>query len=329
MRRRDFIAGLAGSAAWPLAARGQQGERVRRVGVLAGGSEKTQGVLVTAFRDGLAKLGWAEGRSLRIDVRFAAGDAYLLRANAAELVRLTPEALVTNLGPGITAAQEQTQTIPIIIAAGGDVFSTGRVKNIARPEGNITGVAHAFSSIGGKWVELLKDAVPRLERIGAIYNPELSSAVNPGGYVVGTEEAARVLGVKVVRISYRDAVDVMRAVDSFATEPNSGLIVNPVVPNPAIRETLVRLAVERRLPAMYFDASFAAEGGLMSYASNSLDLWRRASYFVDRILRGAKVSDLPVEYPTRFELVVNLRTARAIGLSIPESFLLRADQVIE
>src|SRR5215475_12107263 len=219
MIRRNFIAGLGVSAALPLAARGQQGERVRRVGVLAGGSEKTQGVLVTAFRDGLAKLGWAEGRSLRIDVRF------------------TPEALVTNLGPGITAAQEQTQTIPIIIAAGGDVFSTGRVKNIARPEGNITGVAHAFSSIGGKWVELLKDAVPRLERIGVIYNPELSTGVNPGGYVGGIEEAARVLGVKVVRISYRDAVDVMRAVDSFATEPNSGLIVIPVVPNPALRET--------------------------------------------------------------------------------------------
>jgi putative ABC transport system substrate-binding protein len=217
------------------------------------------------------------------------------------------------------------------MAGCGDVASNGTVKNIARPEGNITGVANLFGSIGGKWLQLLKEAAPAVERVGLIYSTEVNAqnATGNNGYMPSIEEAGRVFAVQTVRIPYRNTLDIVRGIDAFAVEPKGGLIVMPPPPTAANGETVVLLAIQHRLPAIYQDRSQVAAGGLLSYGSDVNDLWRRVPFYVDRILRGAKVSELPVEYPTKFELVVNLETAKAIGLTIPEIFLVRADEVIE
>jgi putative ABC transport system substrate-binding protein len=329
MRRRQFITLLGGAAAsWPIAAGAQQEERVRRIGVLLGGeNDQVNQTLIAALRDGLAKLGWAEQRNLRIDLRFGGGDANRFRAYAAELVSLAPEVIVTSGGAATRALQQQTQTIPIVFTGAGSSVDGGLVTNLARPERNVTGIVNLFSSMGGKWLELLKESAPRVERVAVIYDPQLLP--NDSGYIFSIEEAARALTVKAIRVQYSDAVDLVRALDAFALEPNGGLIVLPPTPTPANSGAILRMAAQHRLPAIYSTRAQAAEGGLMAYGSNQVDRLRRASAFVDRILRGTKVGELPVEQPTKFELVINLKTAKAIGLSIPESFLLRADEVIE
>jgi putative ABC transport system substrate-binding protein len=328
MKRREFIAGLGSAATWPLAARAQQGDRGRRVGVLLVGAENDPTIQtnLAAFRDGLAKLGWVGG-NLRIEVRFGSADSDRIRAHATELVSLAPEVIVAAGGAPTRALQQQTRTIPIV-TSGGDILANGIVKNIARPEGNITGFPTLYSSIAGKWLELLKEAAPRVGRVAVIYNPQLAS---DGGapFLLPIEEAARALAVNVIKLPFRDAVDIVHGIDSFAADPNGGLIVLPPPPVPGALSTILRLAALHRLPTIYNERSYAAAGGLMTYGANGADRYRRASYFVDRILRGAKVSELPVEFPTKFELVINLKTAKAMGLTIPESFLLRADEVIE
>jgi putative tryptophan/tyrosine transport system substrate-binding protein len=328
MRRREFITLLSGAAAWPLAARTQQAERVRRIGVLTGGAEndQTNQTNTAAFREGLAKLGWAEDRNLRIDLRFGGDDPDRFRAYAAELGSLAPDVIVTNGGAATRAMQQQTQTVPIVFTGAGDTVEIGVVKSLSRPEGNVTGITNLFSSIGGKWLELLKGAVPRLERVAVTFNPQVSAATS---YISSIEEAARVLAVKAIKVPFSDAVDLVRALDAFAAEPNGGLIVLPPNPTPANRGTILRLAAQHRLPTIYPNRTEAVEGGLLAYGSNPVDRLRRAASFVDRILRGAKVSELPVEFPTKFELVINLKTAKAIGLTIPEAFLLRADELIQ
>jgi putative ABC transport system substrate-binding protein len=331
MRRREFITLLGGAtAAWPLAARAQQSEQMRRIGVLPPFNEADQvnRVDIPAFRQGLAKLGWVEGRNLRIDVRFPGTDADRIRALAAELVSLAPDVIVTAGGAGTRELQRQTQTIPIVITGAGDVSANGVVKNIAHPEGNVTGIANLYASIGGKWLELLKQAAPTVERVGLIYNPQLNAAVG-SVYIPSIEEAARALSVKVIKLPYQDAVDIVRVMDGFAAEVNGGLIVLPPPPAVSDRAAIHRLAAQHRLPAIWFAKQYAAEGGVLAYGSNELDRWRRACSFVDRILRGAKVSELPLEFPTKFELAVNLKVAKAIDLTIPENFLLRADELIE
>jgi putative tryptophan/tyrosine transport system substrate-binding protein len=323
MRRREFIAGLGSAAAWPMVARAQQDGRVRWIGVLQTlGSEndQVQQTYLRSSRDALAELGWIEGRNLRTDVRFGAGEADRIRALAAELVSLNPEVIVTGGAPATIAVQQQTQNIPIVFLSVGDPVASGIVKNIARPEGNITGLTNLFPSIGGKWVELLKEVAPRIQRVGLLYNAQL----NFSGYFPYIEEAARALTISAIRIPYRDAIEIIQNIDAFAAEPDSGLIVVPPSPAAANREIVLRLAVRHRLPTMCL-----AEGGLMSYGSSNVDLVQRAAYYVDRILRGAKVSELPVEFPTKFELVVNLKTAKTIELNLPESVLVRADEVIE
>jgi putative ABC transport system substrate-binding protein len=332
MNRRDFITLLGGAAAaWPLAARAQQqGERMRRVGVLVGFSDADQARQgdIVAFREALVKLGWVEGRNLRLDIRYGGADATRVHELAVELVGLSPDAIVTASGVAMRAVQQQTQTIPIIISGAGDPEASGFVRNIARPEGNTTGITNLYASIGGKWLELLKQAFPLLERVALLYDPQLNT--DPGGvYMPSAEEAARALGVKAARVPFRDTLDIVRAIDAFAAEPNGGVIVMPPPPNAANRETIRRLAVEHRLPTMYHAGQYAVEGGLMAYGSNQVDRMRRSASFVDRILRGAKVSDLPLEFPTRFELTINLKTAKAIGLSIPPTLLVTADEVIE
>jgi putative ABC transport system substrate-binding protein len=331
MRRRDFIRFAGGAAAgWPLAVRAQQGERVRRVAVLIGEAEgEVSRSNLSAFRGGLEALGWVVNRNLRIEVRFGSGDVERMRASAAELVSLAPDVIVPNSAAATRSVQEYTSTIPIVFAAVGDPIANGIVKNVSHPEGNTTGYTGVYASIGGRWLQLLKEAVPRIQRVGVVYNAGAVPDDPSYGYFPSINEAAGALTVQAIRIGYRDAVDLVHAIDDFGAQPNGGLIVMPPAPIDPIREAIRRLAAQHRLPAIYQSREFAAEGGLMSYGVSGADIFRRAAAYVDRVLRGAKVSDLPVENATRFELIVNLKTAKAIGLTIPESFLARADEVIE
>jgi putative ABC transport system substrate-binding protein len=321
MKRRQFITLLGGVAAWPRATRAQQGERVRRIGMLNAGG------YIAAFRDGLAKLGWVEAHNLRIDLRVGGGDADRIRGYAAELTSLAPDVIVTSTVAATKAVQQLTQTIPIVISGAGDVSTNGIVKNIARPEGNTTGITNLYASIGGKWLELLKEAAPRVERVALVFNAQVSLGL--GGFFPSIAEATRLLDVKAIKIPYLAAVDLAQGIDAFASEPNAGLIVLPPPPTGANRMTILRLAAQHRLPTIYPDRSLASDGGLMAYGSDVAEVFRRASYYVDRILRGTKVSELPVEFPTKFELVINLKTAKAIGLDLPPTLLNRADEVIE
>ena len=314
IRRREFIAGI-GAAAWPLAARAQQGDRVRRVAMLTSAGTD---MFKPAFQEELAQLGWIEARNLHFDeirVGFANRGVY-----ATELMNLRPEVIIAVGGGNTLAVREKTQTIPIVSIGAGDVF--GRiVKNIARPEGNITGVSSLFSSFGGKWLELLKEAVPRLERVAYIKAPPPFTDFFPS-----IAEAAQVLAVQAIEISYRNSVDIVRGVDAFAAAPNGGLIVPPasLVSN---QETILTLAAEHRLPTVV--GSPLREGALIGYGPNIGDLVRRGAVLVDRILHGTEVSELPVEFPTKFELTVNLKTARMLGLEVPTPILLRANEVID
>jgi ABC-type uncharacterized transport system substrate-binding protein len=329
MRRREFLTLLGGAAAaWPLAVRAQQDGRARRIGWLTAGAENDPGSRANrvALQEALAKLGWIEGRNLRIERRFGAGNRDLVRAHAAELVGLAPDAIVTVIGIATQEAQRQTQTIPIVFVGGPDAVAGGLVQNIARPEGNITGFSSREPSIAGKCLELLKEAVPRVTRAAIIFNPD---GVSGPSYISSIEAAAPALGVEVIKTPVRNAVDTVRAIDAFAAEPNGGLFVLPPPPPSAVLDAILQLATQHRLPAIYTNKADAAAGGLLVYATDLVDMNRRAAIYVDRILRGAKVSELPVQFPTKYELVVNLKTAKAIGLTIPEAFLLRADEVIE
>jgi putative tryptophan/tyrosine transport system substrate-binding protein len=335
MRRREFITLLTGAAAAaallrPHAAHAQQGGRVRRIGWLIGGAENDLGSRATrvALQETLAKLDWIEGRNLRIDLRFSAGDSDRMRAYAAELAGLAPDVILTNSGATTRAEQLQTQTIPIVFTAGGDPVTDGLVRNIARPEGNITGFSSREPSIAGKCLELLKEAVPRLNRVAVVFNPELALTVP--FYMSSIEWAAPAMGVATIKTPVRNAVDVVRAIDAFAAEPNGGVLVLPATsPTSTTRDTILQLTAQHRLPTIFTNRADADAGGLLAYAADDVDMSRRAATYVDRLLRDAKVSELPVQFPTKYELVVNLKAAKAIGLTIPEAFLLRADELIE
>jgi putative ABC transport system substrate-binding protein len=327
MRRRDFITLLGGAAvAWPLAARAQQGEKVRRIGVLVGGAEDNSNTRanLAALGDGLAKLGWIEGRNLRIDLRFTLSDPARMRAYAVELVSLAPDVIVTSSRPATTAVQEQTKSIPIVFTAGNDPVSNGLLQNIARPEGNTTGFTSTVDSLIGKWLALLKEAAPHVTRVALVFNPQTVNA----GYFGSIEAAAPLPGVQAIKTPVRDPLELVRAIDAFAAEPNGGLLVVPVLPEDSY-QMLHRVAAQHRLPAIHSNRGRVVDGGLMAYGTDFPDIYGRAAAYVDRILRGAKVSELPVQSPTKFELVVNLKTAKALGLTIPEGFLLRADELIE
>jgi putative ABC transport system substrate-binding protein len=328
MRRREFIAGLGSAVGWPLAARAQQDARVRRIGMLFPGVQNSRGsrLNLAALREGLGKLGWIEGHNLRIDLRYGADDPDIIHASAAELVGLGPDVLVTSSST-TRAVRETTQTIPIIITSGGDPVAIGLIQDIARPEGNITGFISAEPSIASKWLELLKEAAPRVTRVAIVFNPELGPAAP--SYLALIEAAALALGIAAIKTPVRNAIDIVHAIDAFAAEPNGGLLVLPPPTAAVIRDTIIQLAERHRLPAIYPQRLNVAAGGLMSYGTDLVDQHRRAATYIDRILRGAKVSELPVQFPAKFELVINLKTAKAIGLTIAEAFLLRADEVIE
>jgi putative ABC transport system substrate-binding protein len=320
MRRRDFIAGLGSAvAAWPVLSRAQQGERVRRVGALALGTEPDSLSLQKLIYEELRKLGWIEGRNLRLDYRFGVA-LDRIRAAAADLVRLGPDVIFTPSGVTFAAVQEETRTIPIVFVLG-DAAALDRVRNIAHPEGNATGFAAAFSSLGGKWLELLREAAPNVTRVAFLVQP----ALNPFGPSV--EAAARALRVQLFTIPVSDVADMKAAIESFAAEPNGGLILGRGLPLELQRE-FPRLAEQYRLPSIT-GAPPRSDRTLMSYSTDNDELFPKAVAYVDRILRGAKVSDLPVQYPTRFRLIVNLKIAKTIGVEIPPTLLAIADEIIQ
>jgi ABC-type uncharacterized transport system substrate-binding protein len=328
MTRRAFVTMLGGAAAWPLAARAQQSERVRRIGVLMGTAENDpdQRTLVATFVQALAELGWRDGGNIRIEHRWASGDPARLRALAEELTRLAPDLIFVQGTPGTTALQQAAGTIPILFVMVTDPISSGVVASLARPGGSATGFTNYELAMGGKWLETLREAAPGVARIAVMHNPE-----NPAlpVQVRAIESAAPRVGVQALAVPVRNRAEIEQAIDAFAQGDNGGLLVLVDYITLAHRELIIRLANQRRLPAMFNLRVFAQSGGLMSYGVDTLDLFRRAAGYADRILRGARPGDLPVQQPTKFELVVNLRTAKALGIDIPPLLLTRADEVIE
>jgi putative ABC transport system substrate-binding protein len=306
----------------------QQDGRVRRLGVMmpsVEGDRVTQ-AYVAALRQRLQALGWIEGPNLRLDLRFDAGDLARMRRNAEELLALAPEVLVVTTAAGTRALQELTQTVPIVFVQVGDPVASGVVESIARPGGNTTGITNLFASIAGKWLELLKEAAPHVTRVALIFNPEFR-VTEP--YLTEIETAAAVLAIKAIRTPVWSGPPLERAIDAFGTEANGGLIVVPPPPSDTDRSLILRLAKLHGLPAIFSSKLYAIEGALISYGPDSLDLYRSGASYVDRILRGAKPSELPVQFPTKFDLVINLKTAKAIGLDIPPTLRALADEVIE
>jgi putative ABC transport system substrate-binding protein len=330
MKRREFIALLGGAAAtWPLGARAQQPERMRRIGVLMGYAESDAAAQdqVAALRQELRKLGWEEGRNIHIDVRFPAADAGKARAVVMELMSLTPDVLVSNTNLVTAVVQAEIRTIPIVFIFVGDPVGSGFVSHDARPNGNLTGFANWDSpAMSGKWLELLKEAAPQVERIGFMMHPETPALIR---YFKSAEALAPALKVKLVMLGVHDADEIDRGLTSFAAERNGGVVVGPHAVTLTNRDLIVALAARLRLPALYPLAFYAKAGGLISYGFDPINQFQQGAGYVDRILRGAKPADLPVQYPTKFQLVINLKTAKALGLAIPESLLLRADEVIE
>ena len=327
MRRREFLGVLGGGVAcWPFAARAQESGDARLIGWLDGQDENdpVPRALRSALREGLAGLGWIEGRNLRIELRFGAADANRMRDAARELVARSPHVIIAGGAAPARALQQTTQTIPIVFTGGGDAAVIGLVRNIGRPEGNITGFSNSEPLIGGKWLELLKAAAPHLSRIAIVFNPDVGPTAPR--YIAAAEEAAQRHAVQTTRIPFQNAVELVRSIDRFAAEPNGGLMLLP--PSP-LRPTVLQLAAQHRLPAIYSNRETALDGGLLAYSTNTVEQHHRAASYVDRILRGAKIADLPVQWPTKYQLVVNVRTAKAIGLAIPEAFLLQADELIE
>jgi putative tryptophan/tyrosine transport system substrate-binding protein len=327
MRRRHFITALTGAMAsstvWP-SADAQQAERPSRVGVLFLVPQSQLASILLALRDGLKSLGWTEDRNLQLYVRNHPTDAKVIEAYADELVRLAPEVIVTSSYLATRAVQQRTRTIPIVFVAVGDPIENGLVKSLTRPEGNSTGVTNLYSSIGGKWASVLKDFVPSVARVGIV----IIRSARPG-YVSAIEAEAAALRLQAIRIPYGTAAELERAVDAFAAEPNGSLIVHPPSLAGIDHEWFFWLTEKHRLPTIYQDRRFVHEGGLMSYGTSFDDYIRQAVAYVDRVLRGGKPGDLPVQFPTRFKLSLNLKAAKAIGLEISSELFLRADEVIE
>jgi ABC-type uncharacterized transport system substrate-binding protein len=330
MRRREFITLVGGAAAtWPLAARAQQAERMRRVGVLMGYAESDPAAQtqVAALRQELRKLGWEEGRNIRVDVRFPGADADKVRAVLIELMSLTPDVLVTNTNLVTAVAQAEVRTTPIVFIFVGDPVGSGFVSNDARPNGNLTGFANWDSpAMSGKWLELLKEVAPQVERIGFMINPETPALIR---YFKSAEERAPALKIKLVALDVHNTGEIERGLTAFAAERNGGVVVGPHATTLTNRDLIVALATRLRLPTLYPLALYAKAGGLISYGIDPVSQFQQGAGYVDRILRGARPADLPVQYPTKLQLVINLKSAKALGLTISESFLLRADEVIE
>jgi putative tryptophan/tyrosine transport system substrate-binding protein len=328
MRRREFIAWLGGAAvAWPLAARAQQSERMRRVGVLVGLAENDPEMKerIEGLRQGLEKLGWAEGSNLRIDYRFAPAGAQA-RLLARELIALQPDVILTQSTPATAAMQQETRTIPIVFAGVADPIGSGFAASLSRPGGNLTGLLQYEEGITGKWLAMLKEIAPNLTRAALVANPRTSAF---DYFLQSAKAAAPSLGIDLVPTPVDNAADIERAIATFAREPNGGLVLPPDTSTVVHRNLIIWLAAQHRLPAVYTIRVFVLAGGLMSYGPDYVDLYRQSASYVDRVLRGSKPADLPVQTPTKFETVLNRKTAQALGLPIPPGLLIAADEVIE
>lgn len=329
--RRELIAALGGSAiAWPLVARAQQPDRMRQIGVLMGLAEddpETKARLA-GFRQGLEKRGWTEGRNVRIDYRFAPeSSADRVQVLAKELIALQPDAILAQSTPVVAALQRETRTLPIVFVAIADPIGSGFVASLPRPGGNITGVMLFEASITGKWLAMLKEIAPRLERVALLTNPKTAPFYN--FYLRAAESLSPSLGIKLEPSLVENSADLERTIGAFARTRNGGLLVPPDTGMNVHRDLIIALAAQHSLPAVYFLRRFVADGGLMSYGVDVVDMFRQTAAYVDRILRGDKPADLPVQAATRFETVVNLKTAKALGLTVPPGMLVAADEVIE
>jgi len=328
MKRREVITLIGGAvAAWPLAARAQQPERMRRIGVLvpAPADDSEYQTRIAAFFHGLQQLGWVSGSNVLIDTRWGGRDADLTRKYAAELVALAPDVVMAFTSDAVAPLRQVTRNVPIVFAIVADPVGAGYVESLAHPGGNITGFTNFEYSIGGKWLELLKEIVPRLERVAVLRDSAI--AAGPGQF--GAIQSVAPSGVQVRPVDVRDPGEIERAVAAFAQGSNGGLIVTGSPSAAVHRDLIVTLAARHRLPAIYNSRLFATAGGLISYGSDFLDQCRRAAGYVNRILKGDKPADLPVQTPTKYELLINLKTAKALGLEVPASLLNRADEVIE
>jgi putative tryptophan/tyrosine transport system substrate-binding protein len=328
--RRKFLATLGGAAAaWPLAARAQQGERIRRIGVLMAYAESDpEGqVWVAAFREGLQNLGWTEGSSVQLDIRWATTDAELMQRFAKEIVALQPDLILTQNTPTTRAMLQQTRTIPIIFANVADPVGSGFVANFPRPGGNVTGFILFEPTMGGKWLELLEEIAPRVNRVAFLFNP--ATATYSEYFLKPFRAAAASVAVEAVAAPAHDTFELETVIAAQSREPNGGLIVMPDAFTNVHRVEITSLAARHRLPAIYPYRFFAELGGLLSYGNDPQDNYRRAAIYADRILKGAKPSELPVQVPVKFELVINLKTAKALGLDVPWILEQRADEVIE
>jgi len=328
VKRREFIALIGGAAAWPLAAHGQQPERMRRIGVLTtlAADDPESPIHVAAFAQGLQELGWTVGRNVRIEYRWGAGDAERYRRYAAELVALVPDVILAVGGPTVEPLQQATRSVPIVFVAVADPVGAGYVASLARPGGNVTGFTVFEYGMSGKWLELLKEIAPGVTRAAVLRD---SASPAGSGQLGAIQAVAPSFGVELSPIGVRDPAEIERAVTAFARGSNGGLIVPASGLAIVHREPIITLAARHRLPAVYPYRVFVTGGGLISYGPDRVDQYRRAAGYVDRILKGEKPADLPVQAPTKYELVINLKTAKALGLDVPDKLLARADEVIE
>jgi putative tryptophan/tyrosine transport system substrate-binding protein len=328
VKRRTFITLLGGTAAWPLAARAQQRERMRRIGVLNTlAADDVEGqARMGAFLQGLQQTGWVIGRNFSIETRWGAGDAEGIRKHAAELVALAPDVILATGSTGVGPLLQATRSVPIVFAIVPDPVGAGYVDSLARPGGNATGFTNFEYGIGAKWLELLKQMAPGVTRVAVIRDPAISAGLGLFGAI---QSAAPSIPIEATPVNVRDANEIERAITGFARSPSGGLIVTGSALAVVHRNLIIELAARHKLPTVYFQRLFVAAGGLTSYGPDYLDQYRQAAGYVDRILRGEKPADLPVQAPTRYELVINLKTAKALGLDVPATILARADEVIE
>ena len=328
MQRREFITFLGGAVASPFAAHAQQVARTRRIGVLSGlaASDPQGEATVAAFREGLQQLGWADGGNARIDYRWGSGNADDMRKYAAELVALAPDVLMATGGASVGPLLQATKSIPIVFANVPDPVGSGFVETLSRPGGNATGFVQFEYNLSGKWPELLKEIAPNVTNVAMLWDPAILAGI---GQFAIIQSVAPSLGVEVRAINVRDPVEIERGVEAFARLSNGGMIVAASALAIVHRDLIIALAARYKLPTIYFQRVFVAGGGLASYGPDFLDQYRRAASYVDRILKGEKPADLPVQAPNKYELVLNLKTAKVFGLSVPRSLLTRADEVIE
>jgi len=326
IERRKFLATLGGAAAWPLAARAQQPERMRRIGVLMNLAADDPEALsrISAFLQGLQELGWTDGRNVRIDTRWGAGDAARFHRYAEELLALAPDVVLASGTPAIQALQQATRTVPIVFASVGDPVGMGLATSLARPGGNMTGFTPMEFGFSAKWLELLKEIAPRVTRVAVLRDLTIGPA-----QLSAIQAVAPSFGVELSVVGVREASEIERAIAAFARSSNAGMIVTASTSAAVQRDLITTLAARHRLPAVYPFRYLVTSGGLISYGANTIDIYRHAAGYVDRILKGEKPADLPVQAPTKYELVINLKTAKALGIEMPASVLARADEVIE